>query len=320
MAAAHSSGTFWFTDAIIAKHYGEAEARMVTAPRIRIDDVASYYLSGTSQEVWQPEDYPFLIPPYDALWLEGRLPNTISSDVYGLQDNKGPLAVAEVAAYIQRSDACGGRLRDSLPRSHVAAMPANARHILSMSLYCRTTWNQDLIPDLVVMRFLDDSGAMIGTDGKFGINITTNAALRLRDRAIAKGIDPNDFVREYGRLVMAAAGNPSFLALSFLNCRNSDVDETTPARAFRRQMERSNQPLARYYVLSIPAIRKATSERMSITGESLQRALHFCRGHFATYTDEHPLFGKHVGRFWKPAHVRGQSSSGVVVKDYALKT
>ncbi len=51
----------------------------------------------------------------------------------------------------------------------------------------------------------------------------------------------------------------------------------------------------------------------------LKKALHICRGHFATYSPEHPLFGKFTGTFWKPAHVRGSQEHGIVVKDYVIK-
>jgi len=48
------------------------------------------------------------------------------------------------------------------------------------------------------------------------------------------------------------------------------------------------------------------------------RAYHLVRGHFATYSEERRLFGKHVGTFFIPAHVRGSAEAGAVVKDYAL--
>jgi hypothetical protein len=46
--------------------------------------------------------------------------------------------------------------------------------------------------------------------------------------------------------------------------------------------------------------------------------VHLCRGHFATYTDQAPLFGKYVGRFWIPPHARGDRARGIVIKDYEV--
>lgn len=45
----------------------------------------------------------------------------------------------------------------------------------------------------------------------------------------------------------------------------------------------------------------------------------FCRGHFSTYTEDRPLFGKVSGTFWVPSHVRGSAKQGVVVSDYNVK-
>jgi len=42
------------------------------------------------------------------------------------------------------------------------------------------------------------------------------------------------------------------------------------------------------------------------------------RGHFATYTQERPLFGRYAGTVFIPAHVRGTPEAGIVIKDYAL--
>lgn len=39
------------------------------------------------------------------------------------------------------------------------------------------------------------------------------------------------------------------------------------------------------------------------TGRS--KNAHIVRGHFATYTDDAPLFGKYTGTYWRPAHARG---------------
>jgi hypothetical protein len=47
--------------------------------------------------------------------------------------------------------------------------------------------------------------------------------------------------------------------------------------------------------------------------------VHLCRGHFKTYTDDNPLFGKHVGKYyWQPS-IRGKNKKGIVAKDYSLE-
>jgi hypothetical protein len=46
--------------------------------------------------------------------------------------------------------------------------------------------------------------------------------------------------------------------------------------------------------------------------------LHSCRGHFKTYTPEHRLFGRHIGTFWIPPHMRGRAEVGIVKKEYEV--
>ena len=46
--------------------------------------------------------------------------------------------------------------------------------------------------------------------------------------------------------------------------------------------------------------------------------LHLCRGHFKTYTDDSPLFGRITGTFWTQPHMRGRKEVGQVIKDYTV--
>lgn len=46
--------------------------------------------------------------------------------------------------------------------------------------------------------------------------------------------------------------------------------------------------------------------------------LHSCRGHFKTYTPDSRLFGKYIGTFWFPPHIRGSKEVGVVKKEYEM--
>ena len=42
------------------------------------------------------------------------------------------------------------------------------------------------------------------------------------------------------------------------------------------------------------------------------------RGHFKTFTEDAPLFGKVVGTFWWGWQVRGTAKNGVIVSDYKI--
>lgn len=108
------------------------------------------------------------------------------------------------------------------------------------------------------------------------------------------------------------------LGLSFCHCKNvrqETRDAGPPPRPLRN---RPKAPRLSYYTLNIDPMRQTlrTEGRSDEVGH--KRALHICRGHFATYTPDHPLFGKYVGTYWRPDHVRGNASEGAVVKDYSV--
>ena len=109
---------------------------------------------------------------------------------------------------------------------------------------------------------------------------------------------------------------PACLAISFSHCKNVKLIDEPLSRQQRRMKERKGGTY--YKVLDIEPFKQQV-RRETQPGESqLQRALHICRGHFATYTEDKPLFGKHTGTYWKPMHVRGNRASGKVEKDYQV--
>jgi len=107
--------------------------------------------------------------------------------------------------------------------------------------------------------------------------------------------------------------------LSFLSCKNVKTDFVEPTEKQQRNRRKKNKlPKVSYHVLKL----KSTVAASNCSGESglWSNRVHFCRGHVREYTDDRPLFGKVVGRFWIPPHVRGNRGLGVVQKDYSLCT
>lgn len=109
------------------------------------------------------------------------------------------------------------------------------------------------------------------------------------------------------------------LALSFLHCKNVTIIDNNAPRAERRRAEREGtKPPVTFKTLDIRPMQEVLRREGNIEKTGLKMALHICRGHFATYSEERPLFGRVAGTFWKPMHVRGSAKEGVVVKDYAV--
>ncbi len=124
-----------------------------------------------------------------------------------------------------------------------------------------------------------------------------------------------EYIPNYHVYMLAA-----FFAISLLHCRNVEVRDRPVSRQQRRMAERTGKSITVYKELVIDAFRKQVRYESDQSGDNqIKRALHICRGHFATYTDANPLFGRVTGTFWKPMHVRGHKEAGQVHKTYSVK-
>lgn len=111
---------------------------------------------------------------------------------------------------------------------------------------------------------------------------------------------------------------PALMAISFMHCKNVSIRSVTPPTKLSKKHEkRTGRGLIRYHVLDIEPMRQVL-DSSGATTHGIRRALHVSRGHFKVFTDDAPLFGRHVGTYWWASHVRGKSNEGVVVKDYRV--
>jgi hypothetical protein len=107
--------------------------------------------------------------------------------------------------------------------------------------------------------------------------------------------------------------------LLLLNCKNIGTEEWHPSLSLNKKRRVSNkEELFTYKTLTIsmPGC-KRNSVHLNGSGQ-YHNKIHFCRGHFKSYTDENKLFGKFKGLWWWQPHVRGQNKDGVVMKDYKV--
>ena len=101
-----------------------------------------------------------------------------------------------------------------------------------------------------------------------------------------------------------------------LACKNIKYEEKLPPlRLQKARLKKRKHPLSSYYILKI----KPTSSRNACIGSDIwTNRVHLCRGHVREYTEEKPLFGKLVGKYWIPPHVRGDKKQGMIKKDYQV--
>jgi len=114
---------------------------------------------------------------------------------------------------------------------------------------------------------------------------------------------------------------PSLLAISFMNCKNVTLDPVDPPAVLNKIRQRGGlKPFLRYHTINIEPMKSVLRTEGGIEANGLKKALHICRGHFATYSDR--MFGRSLAEpvtVWRPAHVRGSIKEGVVLSDYRVK-
>lgn len=121
-----------------------------------------------------------------------------------------------------------------------------------------------------------------------------------------------------GALVQIVA--PALLGISFMHCKNvTKTLNDPPCKVQKKRLRKGKKPLKAYYTLGIDPVAQHLDREGGAKKTGVKQALHICRGHFATYSPEKPLFGKYSGTFWKPQHVKGNKKHGEIVKDYAVK-
>jgi hypothetical protein len=126
---------------------------------------------------------------------------------------------------------------------------------------------------------------------------------------------------EQTKRFLQLAITPSLLALSFMNCKNVTVQPHDPNPAINRERHKARlKPFVRYHTINIEPMKQVLRTEGGVESNGLKKALHICRGHFATYTTS--LMGRTLEKpvtVWKPAHVRGSAKQGIVVSDYSVK-
>jgi hypothetical protein len=251
------------------------------------DNVAEYWFANDESD-WAVTDFPNIMPPLSDFFVEMR----------------APLGFSDVLP-----KAWGCRFREipeheweSVAASSVQLRGANTRTGYLAELVLMWSDKEIAAPAVAVFIPIGVSGEAVLVDGGWAVS-------ELPSRL------STDHKRELLKLLF-----PCLLTISFMHCKNVERQPAEQAAALSKKWTKKHgRPLVRYHVLDIDPMRKVLRSDGGSDGGGLKKALHICRGHFATYTEDAPLFGRVTGTFWKPQHVRGNAKSGAVVKDYRVK-
>ncbi len=112
-----------------------------------------------------------------------------------------------------------------------------------------------------------------------------------------------------------------WLALTIPHTRSGDVVQRQVKRGKKTKRDKPRDRIVWHDITINGASRGVvTATRGKRGGDAVTRQ-HLCRGHFAEYTEDKPLFGNpnNVGFFWREAHVRGNPSFGSVIQRHRIE-
>ena len=253
------------------------------------DNVADYRREITkAKETWSTDDIPCTMPPFDNMFIEW--------DVRMLGGGKAGFVIFSREVKPGDIDTLDEYFRLSKCEANLEHTKRDAKYyavILGWMAIGRIHGGMP-IPLNETSMFLNQTGSIIAMFGS------------------KAGID-DEFVFDMMHVPL--------LTLAFMNCKNVNRIDVSHAENPKPKVARRNRlPETKFYTLAIgPMVDVLRSEgRSEATG--ITKAMHICRGHFAHYTPDKPLFGRYVGTFWRPMHVRGNEAVGKIVKDYEVKT
>jgi hypothetical protein len=285
----------------VGKAILDLQQKVARAAIIRADNVASFYFDHPKWDWNYHTDFPCSAPPFESFFIECRTPPSM---VIEGGERRPTAGMPSCFGWLFRADEAKD-FGQNFPCVDVAGR-VDYRRIEG------ARWFVDV--DLVTARdghpcFMGAARAMaIGESGEMLVDPPS----MIQGETGLSGVQKEGLHASIGLFFV-----PALLAVSFMNCKNVTLEAHDPDPLVNRERRRNgHKPFLRYHTINIEPMKAVLRTEGNIESEGLRRALHICRGHFATYTADKPLFGRTVGTVWRPSHVRGHASEGVVVSDY----
>jgi hypothetical protein len=295
------------------------------------DQVTEYFFAMNDKEYWDVEDFPNVAPPFENFWVETSAPSKIVSEEHGVIPWRGPSSPlnwrggrrpSRWGALFLKSPIENmledSRLKMAYPREEVLE---NVAHWVNITLFLEAENATSAIWAW---------GMPVKKDGTIWTKFDPVLNERVSGLSYTLIPEQKEWLNEPGgheayRNMRSEAHtyiHPLLLAVCFMHAKNVTLTHHEPSRGMvRKQLRRGRVPPLAYKVLEVgPIARILNASNKSGEGTDLKLALHRCRGHFKTYTQDAPLLGRHAGSFFWAEQWRGKPEDGHAVrKEYHVK-
>jgi len=134
---------------------------------------------------------------------------------------------------------------------------------------------------------------------------------------IAFNNDDDDQTKIWAEIGNAISNHAAIILnvfLVILNCQNVVTETISTTKKHKKKDPKYKGVTYKVLKFKLPKSSKRYKNKSNSGVTTMPLTL--CEGHWKTYTEERPLFGKYVGRWWWPNHIRGNKEYGEVKKDY----
>lgn len=324
------------------------DLQMRKAPVIACDEVTEYLYALNDKEVWDITDFPNVAPPFESFWIETCKPSKIQSEQFGelswesdhlrpsrwgalfhvndkrnlIKPKKGAILYNEwdllqfhwlidIVMFVQRPGF------DVMP-IWAWSMPITKEGAIwpkhDKDLKQRVSGlSYSIVPDVV--KLLDPRAKVPAP-----YDIVAQSGLPETSPKIHPAWNHADGEKKYDMHRAEAHGylHPLLLALTFMHCKNTKMKTVHPDAKLRKKRAASGKTTSSYRTIEVGPIKKMLEAAKQPGDSGIQMALHRCRGHFKTYTEDRPLLGHAVGTFFWEDQVRGKKTKGEVKSDYKV--
>lgn len=290
---------------------------------VDITPVAKWFYRDNEQENFRvDEDFPRVAPPWPATWIEFVPPNSVNNQG-DIKENVFQ-GVKRFGAYIIGAEV--GRDLEGREHPVFKLLRASNREIdIAKRKMEKFRANEDARWWMACQffaggkNFVKHIGGCIDFLDEDGKIMEGDSRLVMPGEEAYKAMKAGMVSENKVAHMLNSTSFPFFFGISLCHCNNVEVGEDGPAQAVRENRKSKGQnPGQTFKTLDIEPMKEKSASSSSGGDPSVSRALHICRGHFKTYTEDAPLFGEHTGTYWWPMHTRGSAENGEVKKDYRV--
>jgi hypothetical protein len=253
--------------------------------RVVADEAAQYFWQ-SKQDIWDPKDGSFgpLRAPFDAMWIEWNTPMSQWTTDGWQQNEPAPFAI------------------------FVNTRHESDKHITVLhGVHWQASHRCVMLGPVGGLLVVDDAGVVNEH------RLLSNESIVGRQSDFY-GLGTSELATQMYQMYF-----PGLLALGWMNCKNINLVTDRPNERIAKKRQRRGKFAGLSYERLVIDGAAGQPTRSNREAEATGKRLHMVRGHFATYTDERPLFGRVTGTFWRAWHVRGDASFGQIHHEYHLQ-